>query len=195
MCKKLLMFKWFVNNNTRVIAPYNLTLFCYNSLIMLFKCKNSWSKTSPLGSPQCEYSGLSTCRESGYSQHGLSCQPWTCLAARQADRQPRLRVIDLSLHGGPGTSRKKLNRSYLELSPRGWRAKKHLQLKGLALGQIFSQFTHYYISFSSLKVHTIVLFIALGNECSWLVNLILLVGVRFIHIYCKRIHFTTKVSV
>jgi hypothetical protein len=111
-----------VNNNIRVITPYNLMLFCNIYSIMLFKCNNWWKKTSLLGGPQCEYSRLLICRKSGYCQPGFSCQPQTYLAARQADRQPRLRVIDPSPVREPWNSRESFSRSYrscLELGQGG----------------------------------------------------------------------------
>jgi hypothetical protein len=52
-----------------------------------------------------QISRLLMCRKSGYSQPGLSCWPKANLAARQADRQPRLCGIDIDLRGGPVKSR------------------------------------------------------------------------------------------
>ncbi len=65
-CKKLVMFKWFINDNTRAIAPHNL-MFCERYLIMLLKCENSWNKTSLVSSSQVQKSRQPTCRKSGYS--------------------------------------------------------------------------------------------------------------------------------
>jgi hypothetical protein len=145
VCKKLVMFKWFVNINTQVIAPYNLTLFGTSYSITLLKCKNSWHKTSLHSNPLCKYldrlpAEIQVIPSPAFGLPGRRAT-WPATQTQRNRHRPAWRVGEFK------------SRSYLELSQGGRRARPELRTpwdQGASSGRIllkaqlniFTLFTH-----------------------------------------------------